>query len=79
MAERLELIPDVNIVEVSKRVADKLLQGQELVIDSGGASDTIRYHWKADGLVVEKYAGLDEYGRGLAEYSILLNDPWTSF
>lgn len=70
MAERLELIPIVDINVTSHSILAQLNDGVDYVVDHSGCGDTLRVLHSGDGTIVEVHKGLDEYDRPLSQYSI---------
>ena len=67
LAERLELIPEVDITKESKRIAN-VLQSQDEVVSALGCADTIRGLYNPN--IRSEYCGTDQYDRPLARYWI---------
>lgn len=74
LAERFELIPDVDIVAEAKRIAREL-EHSESVVGYAGCGDTLRHTYNPN--VVEEFnAGTDEFDRKLSSYRIEENNSW---
>jgi hypothetical protein len=78
LAERLELIPEVDIISEAKAIADKLTQSPEAeVVAPGGCGDTVAILWQGDGTISEIPDSLDEFDRPLSRYYIADASAWT--
>lgn len=78
LAERLECIPEVSIVEIADRVEKQLENVGDSAIDLAGASDTLAHRFGAGFYVDWEDVGSDEWGRVLVRYTLQSaeNDPW---
>lgn len=82
LAERLDVIPEVDVVTVAGEVVQRLARSEEYVIAPLGAGDTARVLWYDQGyddgqqMIDCVPAGLDKYGRALGKYSLVDRGGW---
>lgn len=78
MAERLELIPSVDIPAQAQATLTRLVNGEERVTAISGCGDTMRVlHGEEPGYIEEECIDTDEYGRPVSAYTLSNEyDPW---
>jgi hypothetical protein len=76
IAEKLDLIPSINVVDESADIVSKITSGQS-VIGHVCASDTVRFDLPEGLYMVQSNYGTDEYDRDTCEYSATNEkSPW---
>ena len=73
VAERLKLIPEIDIVAESRQIIESL-KAQASVVAPSGCGDTCRM---SNSAVSERYnIGLDKFDRELSEYTLDHSNKW---
>lgn len=78
LAERLDMIPDRDIVAEAQRIVDGLLNGHDSVIAALAAGDTANALWTGGGVIMCEHAGTDKFDRALGRFYIVKDSGWSS-
>jgi len=80
VAERLGLIPDIDIPIEAQRIIEAFRSGAERVYGYLVAADTVRWYWQHSDTCIEHCgaAGTDGFDRDLTVYRLVnrSDDPW---